>query len=376
MGILLVLVGLGAAGFGFWQWRKLKMIGGAPLAKSGQIVGNASDKGLVAVEGNIETPEPLMAPCSGKPCLYYEVQVFQRWQKYQSTGDSSRKVSGKTSVKHDKIGGHFQINDGSGPAKVDATEAKVNGKLEKSFEQEGNSKGHLTFGNYEVNVPPYSGEGWGTGSLCIEKIIPAEGSAYVAGRLEGDTIMRKKNVGGRLLIAREGLEALEKSTKTKAIAGVVAAAIGVLGGGVMAATADSPGASDQLTLAPGFSPDPTTVSGFSGGMTESSTLGGGAASAAGCVGTVTENPDAVVTVSAEIPAMRVMVKSTGDTTLIVQKPDGTFLCNDDTEGYNPVVDGAFPPGEYKVWVGSYSSEDHTAYTLGFTSNTTLMPSAL
>ncbi|MEM7608995.1 MAG: hypothetical protein AAF411_26910, partial [Myxococcota bacterium] len=61
VGIILVVAGLGAAGFGFWQWRKLKMIGGAPLAKSGQLAGNASEKGLIAVEGNIETPEPLIA---------------------------------------------------------------------------------------------------------------------------------------------------------------------------------------------------------------------------------------------------------------------------------------------------------------------------
>ena len=75
VGILALVVGLGIGGFAFWQWRKLTMIGGAPLVKTGQLVGNASEKGLISVEGAIQTPEPLIAPCSGRSCLYYEIVV-------------------------------------------------------------------------------------------------------------------------------------------------------------------------------------------------------------------------------------------------------------------------------------------------------------
>lgn len=373
-GILLLLVSFGVCGFGIWQWRKMSMIGGAPLAQSGQAAGSASEKGLVAVEGSIITPEPLIAPCSGRSCLYYEVVTYQRHQKYVSTGDSSRKVSGKKQIKKDVMGARFYIDDGSGPAKVDATECKVNAKMEKAFEQEGGKHGHLTFGSYQVNVPPHTGEGWGTGSVCIEKIVPAEGSAYVAGRLEGDTIMKKKNVGGRLLIAREGLDKLQGSTKMKMLAGLIGGAFLMISGGAMAAvgvaTGAVPGTPDHASIAPGFTPSPMTFNGIAGGSQEASTR------RPDCLGNIPSTPDLEFSVSAAIPMLRIMAKSTQDTTLLVQMTDGSYLCNDDSEDVHPAISAAFPPGDYRVWVGTFSGDDRPVYTLGLTEDEKILPSSL
>ncbi len=71
-----------------------------------------------------------------------------------------------------------------------------------------------------------------------------------------------------------------------------------------------------------------------------------------------------------------MARSEADTTLVVQKPDGTYLCNDDGEELNPIVSGAFPAGTYKVWIGSYEQGTNSRYTLGLSELDTVMPSAL
>ncbi|MEM6956750.1 MAG: hypothetical protein AAF645_13735, partial [Myxococcota bacterium] len=203
--------------------------------------------------------------------------------------------------------------------------------------------------------------------------IPADGSAYVAGRLEGDTIMRKKNVGGRLLIAREGLEALEKTTKTKAVAAAAAALVSLVGGSVMAAVAPPMDAPDEtITLSTGFSPDPQTMTGTAGGFRDVSEIG----APADCVGQVSVGPNAVLNLTADFPSLTIMANSADDTTLVVQQPDGSFLCNDDFEGYNPAVQGAFSAGEYKVWVGTFSEDAHPRFTLGVTANAELQPSSL
>lgn len=369
VGVVLAVIGLAVGGFAFWQWRKLSMIGGAPVAKTGQLQGAASEKGLIAVEGAIQSGG-LVAPCSGRPCLYYEVTIHQRWEKHKQENGKTRKVTGKKQISKDSVGSRFSIDDGSGPAQVDATDGKVQSKLEKSFEQEGPRQGNVQFGDFNANIPPFSGEGWGTGSLCVEKIVPAEGSAYVAGSLQGDTIVRKQNMGGRLIVAREGLEALQKSSKMKAVAAVVGALGLTIGGGTTAALSDAPGTPSIVELAPGFSPDPVTHTGLSGGFTEASTMN------AACAGTVSENPDVTLNVTADIPTLRVMVKSTVDVTLMVRTPSGEYLCNDDFEDYNPAVTAPFPAGEYAVWVGSYNAEEHSAYTLGFTQSTSAQPSSL
>lgn len=128
---------------------------------------------------------------------------------------------------------------------------------------------------------------------------------------------------------------------------------------------------DAVALAPGFTA-PNMVEGTAGGLTDASSLG------PGCIGNIGSDPDHVVTLSAAIPNLRFFARADEDITLVIQQPDGSYICNDDTEGLNPVVTAAnFPAGEYKVWVGSYASEDALAsYKLGFSEDAAAMPSSL
>lgn len=240
VGIIVLVGALAAIGVGIYQWRKMKLVGDAPLVKTGEIVRGANEKGLVSVEGRIETPEPLISPCSGTPCLYYEVTVTQKYEERVSTENGVKTKKGSSQVKKDQVGARFYINDGSGPAKIDASEGKIQAKLEKTYKQDGPASGFCTFGQYQINVPSRSGKGYATSTECVEKIVPVAAEAYAAGQLQGDTMVRKQSMGGRLIIATEGLEALQKSTKRKAIASAAAAALMVPGGGVMTALGEMP----------------------------------------------------------------------------------------------------------------------------------------
>lgn len=131
------------------------------------------------------------------------------------------------------------------------------------------------------------------------------------------------------------------------------------------------GGGEAVTLAPGFTA-PNMLEGRAGGLTDASSLG------EGCIGNIASDPDHVLNLSAAIPNLRIFAQASEDITLVIQKPDGSYICNDDTEGLNPLVTApSFAAGEYKIWVGSYSTEDGgAAYKLGFSEDAAAMPSSL
>jgi len=117
-----------------------------------------------------------------------------------------------------------------------------------------------------------------------------------------------------------------------------------------------------VSLASGFMPDPHTETGTSGGSINAQTLN------PTCRGWVASTPDHLLVATTLFNNLRVMVSGgAADTTLVVQRPDGSYLCNDDAtgEGRNPLVAGGFPPGVYKIWVGSYQQGQNAPYTIGF-----------
>lgn len=151
---------------------------------------------------------------------------------------------------------------------------------------------------------------------------------------------------------------------------ILAGAMLAVGGCCFGGTVTPPAA--PINIAPGFAPQPTTATGSAGGITDANTL------SADCRGNVPLSPQHTLNVTAAVPNLSIMVNCpAGDTTLVVRTPTGQYLCNDDTEGLNPVVTGAFQPGTYEVFVGSYS-HDSTGmnYTIGFTEQAGATPSTL
>ncbi len=137
------------------------------------------------------------------------------------------------------------------------------------------------------------------------------------------------------------------------------------------AAANGPSNFGTVTLTSGFVPDPHVVEGTSGGGTDASTVN------PGCNGWIAPNPDHLFAATSAFTSIRIMVRSEADTTLVVQKPDGSYACNDDSDGLNPLVqiDGA-PMGTYRIWIGSYQQGTNSRYKLGFSELATVTPSSI
>jgi serine protease Do len=163
---------------------------------------------------------------------------------------------------------------------------------------------------------------------------------------------------------------------------LVAAAISTAVGAVTAASATTALAQNRLNvsarpnygernLAPGFTPDPQETVLTSGGNLDVASMSLGP----DCRGFATAAPDLNVRLSAPSSFLRIFFEGAGqDATLIINKPDGSWVCNDDAVGRDPMIDfNGAPAGLYNVWVGSYNASDRIRGKLKITELRTVRP---
>ncbi len=111
----------------------------------------------------------------------------------------------------------------------------------------------------------------------------------------------------------------------------------------------------RAALAPGFSPTPLTVDLLSGGDVAVKPLRLGP----NCLGYAASAPDYVVELQEPFERITFLNASQADTTLIINLPNGSWSCNDDTNGLNPaLVYFNAPPGAYQIWIGSYAADSN------------------
>jgi serine protease Do/protease YdgD len=111
-----------------------------------------------------------------------------------------------------------------------------------------------------------------------------------------------------------------------------------------------PPAFGTVNLSANFAPDPYNVNVTAGGTIPAERLGG-----AQCVGTIGDAPDVRLNYRAGqgLPLF-LSVVARGDTTLVVNLPNGQWACNDDFQGVNPGLVFRNPQsGQYDIWVGHY-----------------------
>lgn len=124
------------------------------------------------------------------------------------------------------------------------------------------------------------------------------------------------------------------------------------------------------SLTSGFVPDPFTRGMTSGGSVDVSYLGGG------CRGFATSAPDFSVSyTSGAFPLLRFYFVGNGDTTMIINAPNASYFCNDDSFGtLNPTIDFNSPSsGRYDIWIGSFSQGAFVSGTLNVTESNANTP---
>ena len=106
----------------------------------------------------------------------------------------------------------------------------------------------------------------------------------------------------------------------------------------------------EKTLRSGFTPDPWTVDLQAGGSIDAAQSIGG-----DCNGTIADAPDLDIHYTAGAFPLYFSVTAEGDTTLVINAPDGNWYCNDDYSSLDPAVLFSDPEsGVYNIWVGTYS----------------------
>ena len=243
LGFVLVFVALVSLVVGLLQHLKGKKILAAPFRKTGEIAQNpgvADAKGIVSCEGAVQVQQPAIAPCSGQPCVYFEIEVIQEWKKHVITEDGAKTESGRDTIQTVKSGAVFFVDDGSGPVAVDPREG-MDVQLDKSFEQEQNvSHGDVMFGHFHTHVPHASGDRHGTGVKVREKIVPIQGGMFVMGQLLNQAISKPQGMLGKLVASRKGRAALLGATKRNSLIGFIAGGLFVLPGAGLSIFADAP----------------------------------------------------------------------------------------------------------------------------------------
>ena len=122
----------------------------------------------------------------------------------------------------------------------------------------------------------------------------------------------------------------------------------------------SPSRFGVVHLHAGFNPDPRVVEGTALGEVPARSIH------RKCKGWVAEMPDYVLAADTAFLRLHVLGRSRADVSLVVRKPDGSVVCNDDRNGTpDPMVRSDFPIGSTQIWVGVHKEGATALYRIGF-----------
>jgi hypothetical protein len=123
---------------------------------------------------------------------------------------------------------------------------------------------------------------------------------------------------------------------------------------------DAPHRFGVVPLHAGFSPDPRVVSGTAVGEIPARSIH------RKCKGWISETPDYLLAADTAFFNLRILVRSSSDTLLVVRKPSGAVVCNDNRSGTkDPMLRSHFPIGTTQVWIGVQDEGATADYRLGF-----------
>lgn len=241
IGSIIALVGLLALVGGIFQRVRAGRLANTPFVKTGEVSPQkAGEKGAISTEGKLVVPQVLTSPVTGTPCLYYDVAVTASWK----VGDSSHNQR----VTDEKQATAFAVDDGSGPAWIDANKG---GDFDFKTWRKKDSRGlmsaftgkPLTFGDRGFSIPtgikvglvhvPDSAE-----FEVVERVVPVGDFLYANGKLSEQGKIGSPSWTSLVLSTKPREELMAgtgKMAKMLLTGGGVAAAAGVLLAGIGAA---------------------------------------------------------------------------------------------------------------------------------------------
>jgi len=115
-----------------------------------------------------------------------------------------------------------------------------------------------------------------------------------------------------------------------------------------------------VPLHAGFSPDPRVVGGSAVGEIPAKSIH------RKCRGWISETPDYLMDAATAFFQLHVLGRSSSDVLLVVRKPNGEVLCNDNRNGTkDPMIRSDFPIGTTQVWIGVQEEGTTAEYRIGF-----------
>jgi hypothetical protein len=146
------------------------------------------------------------------------------------------------------------------------------------------------------------------------------------------------------------------------ICGLALAAAVAMPGAALAQNAGLTANFGEISLRSGFTPDPYRVSVVAGGGID---VYADTPLPQACVGHVSDAPDFQVTYAAGSLPLVFRTVSSVDTTLVINGPDGTWSCDDDSfgDGDAEVRFNRPQSGTYDIWVGAFGTETAPATLL-------------
>ena len=140
-----------------------------------------------------------------------------------------------------------------------------------------------------------------------------------------------------------------------------------LGLGILLSLIANPVAAQDVVAIDGdLAATPIVLSGNTSGNLKAIEISGTENTATGyCDGYINPQPNHLLKLDSFFDSLRLEVQSSADTTVLI-KGNGGVWCNDDSGSANPLIEGQWQAGSYKVWVGSYQPDTSNSYQIRIT----------
>lgn len=204
-------------------------------------IGNSGGfKQLSEIKGVVKCAQPLNGELSKQPCVYYAMNVSERYEEtyYEkdSKGNSVRRTrTGSSTVASNSQSVHFEVEDASGRIMVNPNGADIDPvQVVSKYEPSMQGRNSISFGSFSFNVARSTGDRKILGYEFTEKIIPLDRRVYVIGEASDSTgelmIQQPSEKGKPFIVTLKSEEELTKGTESNIKALMIGAIVSLIVG--------------------------------------------------------------------------------------------------------------------------------------------------